>query len=57
MDEIKRAAIIRQLKDLQYKALTDCPHEVADKILVNALTSLGYGDIVAAWDKVPKWYR
>lgn len=30
-------------------------HSGADRILCEALTKLGYSDIVDAWDKIKKW--
>jgi hypothetical protein len=31
-------------------------HAAADDVLVDLLTSLGYEDVVAVWDRVGKWY-
>jgi hypothetical protein len=31
-------------------------HGDADKVLCDLLTSLGYGRVVEAWEKVEKWY-
>lgn len=31
-------------------------HGEADDVLCELLTDLDYGDVVAAWRKVPKWY-
>ena len=31
-------------------------HIDADVILCDLLTELGYGEVVEAWEKVPKWY-
>ncbi len=31
-------------------------HGDADAVLCLLLTELGYADVVAAWEKVPKWY-
>ena len=31
-------------------------HVVADKILCDLLTSLGYADVVAEYHKIEKWY-
>ncbi len=34
----------------------EADHSEADDILCDLLKRLGYGDVVAAWEKVPKWY-
>jgi hypothetical protein len=31
-------------------------HSMADDILCNLLVSLGYKEVVDAWEEVPKWY-
>ena len=31
-------------------------HIEADEILCKLLESLGYGDVVAVWEKIKKWY-
>lgn len=31
-------------------------HHSADWVLCELLRTLGYGDVVEAWDKIPKWY-
>lgn len=31
-------------------------HHSADRVLCELLQALGYGDVVEAWDKIPKWY-
>lgn len=43
--------------------LEECPkgdpeaaHPLADEVLCDLLESLGYGDVVAAWRKIDKWY-
>ena len=35
---------------------TETGHIEADKIIGEFLTSLGYGDVTEAWEKLPKWY-
>lgn len=35
---------------------TEVAHGEADRILCKLLISLGYKDVVAAWEKVDKWY-
>lgn len=34
----------------------EADHSNADQVLCELLVSLGYGDVVAAWDRVGKWY-
>lgn len=31
-------------------------HQRADNVLCELLATLGYPDVVAAWEKVDKWY-
>lgn len=31
-------------------------HSLADEVLCALLVSLGYGDVVEAWNKIEKWY-
>jgi len=31
-------------------------HGTADRVLCDLLTELGYGDVVAEYDKIEKWY-
>lgn len=35
---------------------TEGGHSVADEVLCDLLRSLGYDDVVDAWDRLPKWY-
>ena len=35
---------------------TESGHSVADEVLCDLLRSLGYDDVVDAWDRLPKWY-
>jgi len=35
---------------------TEMAHSNADDVLCALLKALGYGDVVAEYDKVPKWY-
>lgn len=34
----------------------EAAHADADTILCQLLTTLGYADVVEAWEKVEKWY-
>ena len=35
---------------------TESAHANADRVLCDLLTELGYGDVVAEYDKVNKWF-
>ena len=47
---------IDQLKLCQESGDTEAAHGVADDVLCDLLTALGYGAVVEEWTKVPKWY-
>lgn len=48
---------IAALKALPTDTWLDVIHMEADSILCQLLESLGYGDVVSAWNDVdPKWY-
>lgn len=51
-----REEALRQLKELGTSKDTEAAHSCADDILMELLKSLGYEDVVAAYDDVPKWY-
>jgi hypothetical protein len=51
-----RASFIKRLEELQGNTDYEATHSRADDILCVVLGILGYEDIVAAWDKVGKWY-
>ena len=34
----------------------DEAHVLADRVLCNLLTELGYADVVDEWHKIEKWY-
>lgn len=51
-----REQAIEKLKMLHGSGDIEAAHGDADTILCDLLTSLGYGDVVAAWDEVEKWY-
>lgn len=40
----------------KYRGDTESVHGYGDDLLAELLTELGYGDIVAIWKKLPKWY-
>jgi hypothetical protein len=52
----ERAVFIRELEALQGNADYEATHSRADDILCKVIKILGYEDIVAAWDRVGKWY-
>jgi hypothetical protein len=54
-DEAK-AQFLNELEALQNTSDFEYTHARADDILCQALSKLGYEDIVAAWDEVGKWY-
>lgn len=35
---------------------TEGAHASADEVLCDLLKTLGYADVVEAWDKIDKWY-
>lgn len=51
-----RQKIIAKLIELQSEQDTEKAHHEADKLLCEALEACGCGDVVRAWEKVPKWY-
>lgn len=52
----RRAELIAILKNLQRGIDPEEDHVRADDVLCDALTELGYEDIVAEWSEVFKWY-
>lgn len=54
--DMTREEALRQLKELGTSKDTEAAHSCADDILMELLKSLGYEDVVAAYDDVPKWY-
>ena len=55
---MNREEAIKQLNELSsdYSGDTEADHSTADNILCELLSSLGYQDVVDAWEKVNKWY-
>lgn len=53
-----REEAVKELKQLEERPGRDIEgdHVRADEILVALLIDLGYDDVVAAWEKVGKWY-
>lgn len=53
---MKREEAIRILQELRGNGDTEAAHGAADEVLCKLLSSLGYQDVVDAWEKVDKWY-
>jgi hypothetical protein len=53
---MKRKEAIDQLREIQEIGDLKVAHRLADDILCGLLQSLGYGDVVAEYNKVGKWY-
>lgn len=53
---ITRAEAVKLLKAQQENGDTETAHAVADSIICDLLETLGYGDVVAEYRKVEKWY-
>lgn len=51
-----REEAIIELRQCQSNFDTEAAHVDADGVLTDLLTSLGYQDVVAEWEKVDKWY-
>ncbi len=53
---ILRDQALTQLKDLHNNHDTEVAHRLADAILCDFITSLGYPDVADAFEKLGKWY-
>jgi hypothetical protein len=53
---MKRKEAIDQLREIQEISDLNVGHRLADDIVCRLLQSLGYGDVVAEYNKVGKWY-
>jgi hypothetical protein len=51
-----REQAIKDLREQCHTGDTEGDHLWADEILCKLLESLGYGDVVAEWNDVIKWY-
>lgn len=51
-----REEAIKDLIELQKSRDMEAAHITADDILCRLLRSLGYADVVSAWEQLPKWY-
>lgn len=56
MIEEQRKEFLAKLEECQENDDTEAAHIYADKLLCEVLITLGYKDIVEAWDDVSKWY-
>mgnify|MGYP007101896075 FL=1 len=57
MDETKRREYVERLQYLAFEGGdAEMNQREADDILCDILRSLGYDDIVAAYDEIYKWY-
>ncbi len=55
-EDALRQFAIKQLIDCKNNGDTEGAHIDADEILCGLLSSLGYSDVVAEWNKIKKWY-
>lgn len=53
---IDREQILKQLTELQRDNDQEWAHIMADRILCNLLSELGYDDIVEEYTNISKWY-
>ena len=53
---MKRTEAIDQLREVQEISDLKVGHRLADDVLCRLLHSLGYGDVVAEYNRVGKWY-
>ena len=51
-----REEALAQLAECQANGDTEVAHPEADSVLCKLLTTLGYDDVVAEYDKVDKWF-
>ena len=47
---------LEKLRQAQENDDTEAAHGEADDALCELLTALGYAEVVAAWEKVDRWY-
>ena len=52
----QRENFLRKMVELQSDNDGELAHIVADRLLCDLLTDLGYGDLVKEYDKIGKWY-
>ena len=51
-----REEALAKLEDCRKSGDTEAAHADADDVLCDLLKSLGYADVVSAWERVDKWY-
>lgn len=51
-----REEAVAELIECQKNGDTEMAHGIADGVLCRLLAALGYGDVVAEYDKVDKWF-
>jgi hypothetical protein len=51
-----RNEAVEALRALAGEWDTETAHSEGDAVLCKLLISLGYEDVVAAWEVLPKWY-
>lgn len=51
-----REEAIEELIECQNNGDTEAARRIADGVLCRLLSELGYGDVVAEYDKVDKWF-
>lgn len=58
MNKISHATALQKLCQAKREGTGDpeVAHGIADDVLCAFLRTLGYDDIVEAWEQVPKWY-
>lgn len=54
--EAAEQSCLAKLKEWQVSGDVEMAHHFADEALCELLKTLGYGHIVAEWEKVDKWY-
>jgi hypothetical protein len=45
-----------ELKELENHLFTEQSHQIADELLCELLTELGFSDIVSLFEDLDKWY-
>lgn len=51
-----REEAIKKLRIFQTYEDPESAHSLADEVLTDLLTALGYKDVVDEWDKIERWY-
>ena len=53
---MSREEALSKLKELVGSRDIECAHAYADDVLCDLLKSLGYQDVVEAYEQIDKWY-